>query len=147
MDPLDNLRWKLLSVLHLFIGLTAIVGGGALVVWPTGRMLGMTVAQLAPSPFTDFLLPGILLYGAVGVHHAIAAYLVARREPGAELASFSSGLALLIWIGVEMAMVKDSHWLQYGFGGLAAIVLIQAIILRFHRHDRPNLPLGAQGAH
>ena len=131
-DPLDELRWKLLALLHAFIGLTALVGGMLLVVWPSGRMMGISVDQLAASPFRDFLLPGLVRYGAVGVHHAMAAFLVFNRESGAQFASLSSGVALVIWILVQRSMVRDFHWLQYGYLALGAIIVLQAVILQLH---------------
>lgn len=145
-DPLDALRWKLLAFFHSFIGVTAWAGGGLLAIWPSGKMLGLTAAQLAASPFHDFLLPGLALYG-LGVVNGIAAYFVFKREPGAELVSFFAGAALLVWITAQMAMVRDSHFLQYGYAALGALTVIQAAILRRHAaHTSHFTPAGAHGA-
>ena len=130
MQPLDAIRWRFLSLIHLFIGLTAMIGGGLLVVWWRGTMLQLPLTLLERSPFTDFLLPGLMLYGAVGLHNLIAAFLVMKREPGAELVSFSAGSALLIWIGVETVMVGASQWLQLSYGALALLVVLDALWLR-----------------
>ena len=137
MQPLDTIRWRFLAVIHFFIGVTAMVGGGALVVWWRGTMLQLPLTLLDHSPFTDFLLPGLILYGVVGLHNLIAGFLMMRREPGAELISFSAGSALLIWIAVETAMVDASQWLQFGYGALALLVVLDAVWLRRMRGITP----------
>ena len=130
MTPLDTMRRRFLAVLHFVIGISAILGGGALVIWANGRMLNLPVTVLSRSGFTDFLLPGVFLYGAVGVHNLIACFLVATNEPGAERISLSAGVALLVWIAAEAALVDISHGLQLVYGGLAVLVLIDAIWIR-----------------
>lgn len=129
MNPLDNIRWRVLGVIHLIIGVGALIGGGALVVWPDGRMLSMKVSLLGHSPFTDFLLPGVFLYGAVGVMNAITGYLVFTREPGAERASFLAGCGLLIWLVAQAAMIGASPLLQLGGACLAGVMVLYALWL------------------
>ena len=138
MQPLDTIRWRILAVLHFFIGITAILGGGALVVWPSGTMLQLPLTLLAQSPFHDFLLPGFLLYGAVGVHNLIACFVVAKRESGAELISFSAGCALLLFLVCQMAMV-GSLWFQALYGALALIVVLDAVWIRRSTRALPQV--------
>ncbi|MCH6232851.1 hypothetical protein [Cognataquiflexum rubidum] len=52
----------LLLVLHLFLGLGALSGGGMLVLQPDGSLLGMEPGWLAQSPFSSYLIPGLLLF-------------------------------------------------------------------------------------
>lgn len=142
MQPLDTIRWRLLTVLHFFIGATALIGGGLLVVWWNGRMLDLSVTILERSPFTDFLLPGLMLYAGVGVTNMIACYLVTKREPGAELISFIAGMGLLIWIAVETAVVNASNPMQLVYGALALVVVLDAVWIRRTRaagHPFPAL--------
>jgi hypothetical protein len=129
MNPLENLRWRGLAALHFVIGAAALLGGGALVVWPSGNMLGMPVSLLSQSPFTDFLLPGVILYGAIGVLNAISCYLVFTREPGAERVSFLAGCALLIWLVAQAAMIGASPVLQLGCASLAVVMVLYALSL------------------
>jgi hypothetical protein len=137
MQSFDKLRFQFLAVLHFLIGITALLGGGALVVWADGRMLQMSVKLLAGSPFSDFLLPGVILYGAVGVHNLIACFVVAKREQGAEVISFFAGATLLIWLVAESTFVGASHWLQLGYGALALLVVADAIWIRRTREVAP----------
>ncbi len=136
MHTLDSFRWRFLAVLHFIVGFTALLGGGSLVVWWDGSMLKLPITLLESSPFHDFLLPGLILYGAVGVHNLIACFLVAKREPGAEVISFSAGSALLIWLVVQAVMISSTHWLQYGYGALAAVIILNAAWARKSRDGR-----------
>ena len=55
-------HYILISLLE-FLGLGAIYGGGALIISPTGKMLGgLPLSMLDQSPFSDFLIPGIILF-------------------------------------------------------------------------------------
>ena len=62
------------GAIHALVGITAILGGGALCIWPSGSMLHADRALLAHTPFTDFLLPGLALY-LLGVTNALVGYL------------------------------------------------------------------------
>jgi hypothetical protein len=52
---------SVLGILQLFIGLSAVGGGLGLVLEPNGSNLGMPLEMLKYSPFSDFLIPGIVL--------------------------------------------------------------------------------------
>ena len=52
---------KALGILQLFIGLGAVAGGLGLVLEPDGSNLGMPLSMLEHSPFSDFLIPGLVL--------------------------------------------------------------------------------------
>ncbi|PRY10182.1 hypothetical protein CLV24_11599 [Pontibacter ummariensis] len=57
----------LLGLLHLLLGLNGLVGGALLILEPRGSLLGMSTAWLGHSPFSTYLLPGILLLFCMGV--------------------------------------------------------------------------------
>jgi len=120
-------RWWPLGALHLFIAVGAIAGGGVLVAWPDGSAMGMPVAMLQFSPFADFLMPGLLLLGVIGGGHLWAGILVVRRAPGARLASVAAGAALIVWIGVQVAMIRSAHWLHLLYFGLGVAVVVLAV--------------------
>ena len=56
----------LLLLIHVFVGLGALAGGYACLVDPV-TPLGATTAMLQASPFSTFLIPGIVLFGLFGV--------------------------------------------------------------------------------
>lgn len=53
--------YRLLFILHLFVGIGAVSGGLAAITNPT-EPLGASVELLKNSPFKDYLIPGIILF-------------------------------------------------------------------------------------
>ena len=52
--------WALMALL-LLQGISGIAGGVALVAAPDGRIMQMPVSYLDGSPFSDYLIPGLIL--------------------------------------------------------------------------------------
>ena len=71
---------RLAVVLEVFLGLGALFGGGALILAPDGHLLGMPVKLLAGSPFPSFLVPGIILFGLIGVAPLMAALVALLNQ-------------------------------------------------------------------
>jgi hypothetical protein len=67
----------------------------------------MPLAVLRHSPFTDFLIPGLLLLVVIGLGNLWAAYLHATRDDFAALWSTASGGALVVWMVVEMIILRS----------------------------------------
>ena len=80
-------RWIriVLAVLATFIGITAIAGGIALIIGAATATSGGAVpdaAYLGGSPFTSYIIPGLVLAVVVGGTHQLAALLVGPRARG-----------------------------------------------------------------
>lgn len=60
------MRWALIGLLVL-MGTGALYGGGALAWRPNGSLLGYPPAWLRFSPFSDFRIPGLVLFTIVGI--------------------------------------------------------------------------------
>jgi menaquinone-dependent protoporphyrinogen oxidase len=133
----------LLAALCLFVGLTAIGGGITLVLHPDGSAMNASPEMLKHSPFTTFLIPGLLLLFVVGFGNAIAGGLAAFDARHAPYVAFLAGAALLVWIVVQMIMVRPHHWLQLVYLATAILILIEArnvLDLRVrHGRSRPQL--------
>ncbi len=66
-----NIHLFLLS----FLGLGAIGGGGALIISPSGELLGgLPLSILDRSPFHDFLVPGIILFVVLGLFSCLLVF-------------------------------------------------------------------------
>ncbi len=98
--------------LELLLSVGALFGGAVLVAGPDGHLLGMPQSLLASSPFTDFLIPGLLLFVALGLLPLVATVLTMFRSRAAPFVTFAAGAAVVGWITVEMVMLA-------GFGSLA----------------------------
>ena len=77
------MRWTRLTLVitEAFVALSAFVAGAMFVAEPSGRLMGMTEATLARSPFGSYLVPGIVLFMVVGGTQALAAWAEIRRWP------------------------------------------------------------------
>jgi hypothetical protein len=79
---------------------------------PDGSTIGLPLSVLQHSPFHDFFVPGLLLLLLVGLGNTWAAFLHAVRSDVAGLMSFGSGGALVVWMVVEMIMLRSMHVIQ-----------------------------------
>jgi hypothetical protein len=132
----DNVRWRFPFVVHAFNASSALAGGGALALWTDGSAIRAPLSLLEGTPFSTFLVPGLLLFAAVGVTNLIAAMLTLNREEGAEIPSFLAGLATVGWIIGELLVLEQFSWFQviYLFTGLALMADAGWI-----RRERPRL--------
>ena len=106
-------RWIriILAVLATFIGITAIAGGIALIIGAATATSGGAVpdaAYLGGSPFTSYIIPGLVLAVVVGGTHLLAALLVGRGSRGGPAATAVAAFGLLIWIFVQMMFIPFS---------------------------------------
>lgn len=116
-----------LVVLELLAGVSAVVGGIALAVAPSGRVLSMPVTLLEGSPFGSYLVPGLLLAIAVGGSLLAAAVAHLRRARFAPGLSFAAGAILVGWIAVQVAMLGYRSALQPLMFVVGALVLFLAL--------------------
>lgn len=143
-----------LIVLLLLLGVGAAFSAAALVAAPDGHLIQLPLSLLANSPLPDFLVPGILLFVFIGVYPLVVAYSIWRR-PGwgwpdainpfrsyhwSWAASLAAGVALLVWIAVQI------QWVEFGFLHVlylvwAGAILVTGLLPATRRHFR--IPLGA----
>lgn len=101
-----------LMVLEAVIGVAAAVGGGILVADPTGAGLGTEVAMLSGSPFSDFLVPGIVLLAVIGCGHLAAAVVTAAGGRTTALLAAMLGAFLVLWILAQWLWLTPTMFLQ-----------------------------------
>lgn len=113
---------SILFVLHIFVGFSAVAGGWNAITDPQSPM-GMTTDALKNSPFTDFLIPGIILFGLLGIGNFIFAGLFWPWKRSRGYLSNIMGWALMIWIIVQCIMLQAVyflHVLYFAFGAVQA---------------------------
>lgn len=94
-----------LFVIDLFVALTAIGGGLALVAGLEANRFPL--AWLQGTPFTSYVIPGLLLTVVVGGSAAVAAVLLLRNPTGGAWAALLAGLILLGWIAGEVVILNQ----------------------------------------
>ena len=137
----------------LFEGVLALAGGAMLVAAPSGALLQMPPEWLQGTPFGSYLIPGTVLALALGVLPIVSAAALWRapsipamhaieRALGfdtAWLASFASGMAIMIWIVTQVAMVQMFHPMQaFIFTLGASVVLLASLPAVRNKHAKPH---------
>ena len=126
----DQRRWQRIILLIVlgYEGAGSLVGGSFLVARPDGSAMDMPIG-IMHGAFKDFLIPGIILFG-LGLLNVGAFVGVLRRHRWDWI---EAGLAiggLAVWFFVEIAILRELHWLHamWGLpvilGGLAAVPLL-----------------------
>ncbi|MFB6172608.1 MAG: hypothetical protein ABEJ23_08740 [Haloarculaceae archaeon] len=110
------------------LGVSALAGGATLVADPSGGGLSLPLAYLEGSPFADYLLPGLVLFSAFGIGSFAVLYGVARRRPWAWVGAVGLGAAQVVWIAVQLYVIRTLHPLQAVFGGLGAALVVLALL-------------------
>ena len=129
-SPLGRLAATAIG-LEVLLGIGAIGGGLALMLGPHGEILPLPVSALAGSPFSDYFVPGVILFAIIGLFPLGAAVLTLRRHPVAPLLACTVGIALLIWLVVEIAVVGYTNHppLQALYLGLGAAITVVGVAL------------------
>lgn len=141
--------WALIMMQGL-LGIGAMVGGGALIIDPSGNLVHMPDSLLEHSPFGSFLIPGIILLLVLGVMPMIIAISLLRRthwEIGEKLNLYSNqywgwtfslytGFALIIWIMVQVYWIQHIsviHLVYFAWGvGIQIVTLLPEVQRRYH---------------
>lgn len=133
------MRFSLLTLLG-FVALTSIAGGAVMVAgaWLGPDRLGIPPEMMLPpdllmgSPFTTYLVPGLLLSLIIGGIHLAAFILLMRHHRQAPFAAAAAGFSILTWIFVQMAFVPFSVlqavYFAVGLAELGLLLLLLGLI-------------------
>jgi hypothetical protein len=125
-------------ILLIINGLFAIFGGCTLLIDPAGSKLDLTTESLKYSPFSDYLIPGLILFIILGLGSAITSIIVGLKVKGYPFLTIFMGFALSIWISVQMLMLREMNGLQIVFGLIGIILIILGISLRRKEYGIKN---------
>ncbi|WP_310556277.1 hypothetical protein [Flavobacterium sp.] len=140
---LQNTARKIHLSLLVFLGLSAIGGGGALIISPTGELLGgLPLSILKNSPFDNFLIPGIILFIVLGIFPLFIVFALIKKTISTFAERFNLfsdmfwawsfsiyiAFALIIWIQVETIFIQGVGWLQTFYMLYAIPMIIVALL-------------------
>jgi hypothetical protein len=138
----SNTTRNLLIALLAFLGLGAIFGGAVLIISPSGKLIGMPLAILNPSPFYNFFIPGIILFFVLGVMPLLL-IITLLKKPTSKLAehfnyfsdmhwawtySIYIAFILIFWIQIEMVLLNAVSWLHTFYMLLAMVIIFVALL-------------------
>jgi hypothetical protein len=115
-----------LLILLSFVGLTAMVSGLMLISRPDGSLIKMPLGLLETSPFSNFLIPGIVLMTMVGMVNCMAAWLMIRRHRARYNWAVLGGAMIGGWIVVQIIMIQSFSWLQFVYLGTGLLIVLTA---------------------
>lgn len=126
-----KLLYRFLFSLHAFVGIGAIGGGMAAILNPE-QPLGMPVEALKNSPFSNYLIPGIILFAIIGLGNVISALIIVFKSKYQGYISSVFSWALVIWIVIQCVMLNSVHFLHIIFFiiGVIGVVLSTIILLK-----------------
>ncbi len=124
--PANRLRVAAVALL-IWLGIGALAGGAALLLKPDGSVMQFSTDLLEGSPFADYTIPGLILGGLFGVGSLLLAVLAYRREPIAPFLILALGVGQMVWIVVELAIIREFsflHIVMFTTGLLLAVVAV-----------------------
>jgi hypothetical protein len=144
----SKLVW-LLIILQFLLGLGALAGGAAFIAAPDGSIMQMPLSMLEYSPFSNYLIPGVILFTALGIYPIVVAYSLWRRpawrwpevlNPAKGMhwswaASLAAGVILVIWIAVQVLLIRSVaflHVLYFIWGWVLILLTLTAGVRRYY---------------
>jgi sterol desaturase/sphingolipid hydroxylase (fatty acid hydroxylase superfamily) len=120
-----------LSVVLALVAASAVYGGVGLI----ANGIGMPSEWLRSTPFSSWLLPGIALLVTVALPQLAAAGLIAVGHRWAALAGVLAGAGLVLWIVVQVLLMRRYFFLQpvIAATGVVEMLLARRWTVRDHR--------------
>jgi hypothetical protein len=130
--PLLRICGATLFVASVFVALTAVGGGITLAIgldkFPAGWLIG--------TPFSSYLIPGLILAVVVGGSAVVATVATLRRSGAGALTSMLAGAILLGWLVGERlilpkaAFVPQFWWLEAVYVAAGLMMVLPALAVR-----------------
>jgi hypothetical protein len=144
--PLISTCGVTLFVVSVFVALTAVFGGIALAAgvdrFPADWLIG--------TPFSSYLIPGLILAVVVGGSAVAAAVATLRRPDNGALTSILAGAVLLGWLAGERLILPSAafptqfSWLEAMYIAAGLIMVVPALTVWWAERKREFPPGGGQ---
>lgn len=133
---------NLLIFLLGFLSLGAIYGGIAFIIKPDGSFFGIPIEVLQNSPFTNFLIPGIILLITFGLFPIYVIFALVRKPQNKFLQKLNLlydhhfswtfaiyvGFALIIWINIQTLIFNSVDALHTIYSTLGIFIVCIALL-------------------
>ncbi|MBE2255428.1 MAG: hypothetical protein IAE65_04445 [Ignavibacteria bacterium] len=123
--------YKYIAITLLLInGISAMGGGILLVARPNGQILRLSTDLLAHSPFSDFLIPGLILIFFNGLSSLVLAIITIVNSKPSPYFIIAQGIFLTLWIIIQVLMIRTFDTLQIIFGLIGLIIIFCGIKIK-----------------
>lgn len=143
------LRYLLIAVI-IFLAISGIYGGIALILSPSGDFLQISTSFLESTLFRSYLIPGLILFLFLGLFPVLVAYglitkrrirwankiNVYKRRHWAWTFSLYTGIILVLWIDIQVMMLGGGYILQSIFAIIGVLIIVLTLtppIMRFYK--------------
>lgn len=140
----------LLSLCLLLVGVGGFYGGIAMLGDPNGSPMGMPVSDLKWTPFQSYFIPGLILILVWGCGSLLILASLWRRPQFAMLDGISQrmhehwawgltillGLALIIWLTVQVITLPAVAPIQYVMYSLSILIMAIPLLPQMRQHYR-----------
>lgn len=125
-------------ILLSVVGITALFGGSAMIIDPTGQSMSLSLEGLELTMFDDYRAPGVILFLALGVLSLSVAVLTAGNYKNYSILIFTQGAILTGWILSQIYLLPETHFMQvvYGLFGLMLMLLGSYLMIKTN-HLKP----------
>lgn len=119
----------ILTLLLLVNGITALIGGCSLILHPDGSSLGLSVSFLANSPFSDYSVPGLVLFSLIGILSLVTAVSIHILHRTYAWLLLSEGMILIVWLTIQLIFVPPVYFLHIPIAMTSAFFIYEGIYL------------------
>jgi len=127
-----------IAFLLLINGLGAFYGGYNLILYPDGSSLQLPLEWLKSSPFSDYLIPGILLLVFNGIFSLFVIIWLIIGKRHSALLVVVQGVILTCWIVIQMIMLRSAVGIQIFFLVIGLTFLITGCLLARRNFQKVN---------
>ena len=113
----------------ILLGIGAVYGGVTLIIDPTGELLGLPLEVLDLSPFSNYLIPGIILLIMIGLLPFYITYSTIRKLPKYDWMIIAQGILLIIWLTTEIIMGIFEPFIHYTYYTIGILLVLCGIML------------------
>lgn len=130
----------LLIILVGFQMFCAIPAGLMMILDPTGATLGVPLKMLVPSPFSNFLIPGLFLFLILGIFPILIVYGLLKKpnfkwvnqlnlykdQHWSLTFSYYLGILLVLWINMQLYFIESWDVLHFVYSMLGVLIIVVA---------------------
>lgn len=117
------------SLLLIFNGAGALYGGWNLMTYPDGSSIHLSLHWLEHTPFTDYLIPGIILFITNGLFSFFAFIALLLKAKKYDRLVMAQGAILTGWIIIQMILIQTIHSLHIIVGSVGIGLIIAGILI------------------